>query len=141
MPREDNPQSFKQLIAMRSAKKAAEKKKKAKTKSPATLANDVLESLKGGLAECKAGIDDKIVPDKGELAVLMPYATKIWSVLQRADGKDKKVWETKLAEGVGNSVGLNRKRSEKMEAYICRMLLQLVCSWLTTRGTLKTMQC
>ena len=74
---------------------------------------------------CGSGIDETIVPDKDELALLMPFAKKIALVFQCAEsGKDRKVWETKLAEGVGNSFGLNRRRSEKLEAYICRLLLQ-----------------
>ena len=56
----------------------------------------------------------------------MPFAKKILLVFQSAEsGKDRKVWETKLTEGIGNSFGLNRRRSEKIEPYICRLLLQL----------------
>ena len=94
--REENPShSFKELIAKRAAKKEAEKKKKAKAKPPTTLANDVLESIKGGLTMCGSGIDEKITPDKEELAMLMPFAKKIVLVFQSAGG-------IKGHEGVGD---------------------------------------
>ena len=56
---------------------------------------------------------------------MQPFAQKIVKVMLDAD-KDKQVWQTKLAEGLGNTYGLDKKRHEGLEKYISRILLQFV---------------
>ena len=65
--------------------------------------------------------------DKEVKAHLQPFAKKIALVFTVADNR-KMVWVTKLAEGVGNTYGINKKRGEDLEAYICRVLSQLLCN-------------
>ena len=78
----------------------------------------------GGLKLCDK-IDNSISPDKDETAMLKPFAQKIMKVMLDAD-QDKQVWQSQLAEGVGNTFGLDKKRHEGLEKYISRVLLQFL---------------
>ena len=57
--------------------------------------------------------------------MLKPFAQKIMKVMLDAD-QDKQVWQSQLAEGVGNTFGLDKKRHEGLEKYISRVLLQFL---------------
>ena len=94
------------MIAKRAAKTSAKKKK---GKPTTALVAEVFKSLEGGLRLCEQ-LDPAIQPDKDELQMLRPFAKKIAKVFRDAD-KDRKVWQTKLAEGVGNTFGINQQRT------------------------------
>ena len=79
-------------------------------RSPAAYAEAILKSLTDGLTTCTTITPDAKV-DPLIKGMLEPYAKAIAAVVKKAD-KDRKVWYTKLTEGVGNTHGIHIKRRE-----------------------------